>query len=210
MRRNKPGTRQADLWAWDIEDVSNMQGPLAVQEYIQELIRNDPSNVQKICEPPKDVDINVWQYEHLRQFILELNLLATQLKGVCTSQTCPKMKAADDWLYLCAAHKTPQECSAIDYMIHNLDQSTSILQNIKNYNSRVSIPQSAVKNLAPIVRRLYRLFTHTYYNHRQAFLDFEKEMYLCSRFTEYALKFDMMAPKLLTIPQSELNIKDNN
>ena len=35
----------------------------------------DPSNVKKICEPPPEVDEAVWQYEHIRQFILELNLL---------------------------------------------------------------------------------------------------------------------------------------
>ena len=46
-----------------------MNGPFAVQEYLQELISNiiikiftgsDPSNVQKICEPPKEVDESVW------------------------------------------------------------------------------------------------------------------------------------------------------
>eukprot|EP01016_Furgasonia_blochmanni_P019975 TRINITY_DN2223_c0_g1_i4.p1 TRINITY_DN2223_c0_g1~~TRINITY_DN2223_c0_g1_i4.p1 ORF type:complete len:263 (-),score=15.00 TRINITY_DN2223_c0_g1_i4:171-959(-) len=173
LRRNRIGTRSADLWAWEIEDFSNMQGPLAVQEYIQELIRNDPSNVKKIVEPPPDVDVNVWQYEHLRQFILELNLLVTQLKGVCTPASCPTMKATEDWLYRCAVHKSPQECSAIDYMIHNLDQATSILQNVKIYSSRVSIPPSAVKNLGPIVRRLYRLFSHTYFNHKEIFMEFE-------------------------------------
>jgi len=38
MRRNRIGTKSAELWAWDIEDPSNMQGPLVVQEYIQSLI----------------------------------------------------------------------------------------------------------------------------------------------------------------------------
>ena len=42
------------------------QGPLFVQEYLQELIRNDPSNIKKICEKPKEVETSVWQYEHLR------------------------------------------------------------------------------------------------------------------------------------------------
>jgi hypothetical protein len=65
----------------------------------------NPSNVKKIITPPPEVDVNVWQYEHLRQFILELNLLVTQLKGVCTAQSCPKMKATEAWLYLCAVHK---------------------------------------------------------------------------------------------------------
>ena len=74
------------------------------------------------------------------------------------------MKGSNDSEYLCAAHKSPVNCSAIDYMVHNLDQSTSILLNIKNYSSRVSI--SETKNLDTIVRRLYRLFSHTYYFHK--------------------------------------------
>lgn len=27
---------------------------------------NDPGNVKKIVEPPKEVDESVWQYEHIR------------------------------------------------------------------------------------------------------------------------------------------------
>ena len=77
--------------------------------------------MKKICEPPKEVDEIVWQYEHIRQFILEMNLLVVQLQGICSSRSCPKMNATDEWLYLCASHKQPKECSAIDYMIHNLD-----------------------------------------------------------------------------------------
>jgi hypothetical protein len=203
IRRNKIGTRSVDLWSWNVEEFSNMQGPLAVQEYIQELIRNDPSNVSKIIEPPPEVDIYVWQYEHLRQFILELNLLVTQLNGICTPQTCPKMKA-NDWLYLCASHKKEQECTAIDYMTHNLDLATSILNNLKNFNSRVSIPSSSVKNLGTLARRLYRLFSHCFYNHKEIFLEFENEMFLCARFTEFAKRFDLMQTKHFNIPDEVL------
>ena len=38
MRRNRIGTKSADLWAWEVEELTNNQGPLAVQEYIQQLI----------------------------------------------------------------------------------------------------------------------------------------------------------------------------
>ena len=74
---------------------------------MQELIRNDASNIDKIIRTPENVDETVWQYEHIRQFILELNLLVVQLSGVCTREVCPKMKATDEWLYLCASHKQP-------------------------------------------------------------------------------------------------------
>mmetsp|Transcript_23498 Transcript_23498/g.41648 ORF Transcript_23498/g.41648 Transcript_23498/m.41648 type:complete len:209 (+) Transcript_23498:479-1105(+) len=203
-RRNRPGTRTSELWAWPVEDFANLTGPFAVQEYIQDTIRADPANVQKICEPPHDVDIVVWQYEHMRQFILELNLLVVQLQGVCTPSFCPKMKATDDWMYLCATHKTPQECSAIDYMVHTIDNSTALLQSNKYFSSRVSIPQSSIKCLVSMVRRLYRLFTHSYYHHRDIFMDFERAMHLCARFTHFVQRFDMMPTKLISIPSHAL------
>lgn len=73
------------------------------------------------------------------------------------------MKGSNDSEYLCAAHKTAMNCSAIDYMIHNLDQSTSILLSVKNYINRGIAPET--KNLDTLVRRLYRLFSHTYHFH---------------------------------------------
>lgn len=200
VRRNRPGTLREDLWNWELEEYSEMTGPFSVQEYIQELIRQDSSNVAKICEPPSDVDVSVWQYEHMRQFITELNQLVVNLMGICTPSTCPKMKATDEWLYLCASHKTPQECSAIDYMTHTLDHATSLLHNNKNFASRVSIPPTSIKYLTSIVRRLYRLFTHTYFHHRDVFMKCEKQMHLCGRFTEFVQRFDMMQNKLFTIP----------
>ena len=58
-------------------------------------------------------------------------------------------------------------------MTHNLDFATSILQNIKNFNSRISIPPNSIKNIGTLVRRLYRLFSHCYYNHKDIFMEFE-------------------------------------
>ena len=109
IRRNRPGTRAADLYNWAPEEFNKMKGLFSVQEYIQELIRHDPSDITKIIEQPVEVDVNVWKYEHLRQFILETNLLVVQLQRNCTKETCPKMKATDDWLYLCAVHKDTVE-----------------------------------------------------------------------------------------------------
>lgn len=117
IRRNRPGTRGSDLYNWAPEDFGKMKGLFSVQEYIQELIRDNPSDVKKIIEAPAEVDLSVWKYEHLRQFILETNLLIVQLQGVCTKQTCEKMKATDDWQYLCAVHKETQEVKLQFYFL---------------------------------------------------------------------------------------------
>jgi hypothetical protein len=117
IRRNRPGTRASDLYNWAPEDYSKMKGLFSVQEYIQELIRDNPSDVKKIITAPNEVDISVWKFEHLRQFILESNLLIVQLQGVCTKQSCPKMKATDDWLYLCAVHRETQEVLYVNIVL---------------------------------------------------------------------------------------------
>ena len=49
-------------------------------QYIQQNIRSDCSNIDKILEPPEGQDEGVWKYEHLRQFCLELNGLAVKLQ----------------------------------------------------------------------------------------------------------------------------------
>ena len=41
--------------------------------------------------------------------------LATRLQAECSPTTCPQMTATDQWIFLCAAHKSPKECSAIAY-----------------------------------------------------------------------------------------------
>lgn len=109
IKRNKPGTKSSDLYNWPPEEYSKIKGLFAVQEYIQGLIRDDPQNIQKIIETPEEVDETIWKFEHLRQFILETNLLIVQLQRECTRETCPKMKATDDWLYLCSVHRETQE-----------------------------------------------------------------------------------------------------
>lgn len=125
LKRNKPGTKAADLYYWQPEEFNKMKGLFSVQEYIQELIRDDPSDIKKIITPPKEVDALVWKYEHIRQFILETNLLIVQLQGICTKNTCPKMKATDDWLYLCS-HPPTNVTNEVTYNYFNYSVAQSI------------------------------------------------------------------------------------
>jgi hypothetical protein len=43
---------------------------------IQQTIREDFKDIEKILTCPKGVEESVWKYEHLRQFCMELNGLA--------------------------------------------------------------------------------------------------------------------------------------
>lgn len=46
------------------------------------------------------------------------------------------MTATEQWIFLCAAHKTPKECPAIDYTRHTLDGAACLLNSNKYFPSR--------------------------------------------------------------------------
>lgn len=97
----------------------------------------------------------------------------------CSSQTCPEMRASE-WQYLCAVHDPPKACCAIDYCCHTLDWATNILTSPKHFPSRLTLgsesgggPQAGLRHLTNIFRRLYRIFAHAWFQHREVFWQVE-------------------------------------
>lgn len=70
---------------------------------------------------------------------MELNGLAVRLQSECHPETCTQMTATEQWIFLCAAHKTPKECPAIDYTRHTLDGAACLLNSNKYFPSRLEI-----------------------------------------------------------------------
>jgi hypothetical protein len=103
----------------------NLDSAFQLQEYIAQLVKRDPFDIEAIVRLPSgqtsqqeqndpssssnaqdvpDVDQNCWVYEHLRRLAQDLTYpLITLLQTECTRQSCPEMKAGE-WLYLCVAH----------------------------------------------------------------------------------------------------------
>lgn len=74
-----------------------------------------------------------------RQFCMELNGLAVELQAECLPDTCSQMTSTEQWIFLCAAHKTPKECPAIDYTRHTLDGAACLLNSNKYFPSRYNL-----------------------------------------------------------------------
>lgn len=86
LKRNKPGTKanvsrnmfssrrtqftinyvSQSFRKWPDESFEEMESTLAVQEFIQQQIRKDPSTIDIILTPPDSQEEGVWKYEHLR------------------------------------------------------------------------------------------------------------------------------------------------
>ncbi|CAE6489100.1 unnamed protein product [Rhizoctonia solani] len=190
------------------------------QEYIAQLIRQDPHDVQKIVTPPKpddeksSVDDGCWLYEQLRRLAQDLTYpLITNLQLECNRETCPEMKAGE-WLYLCVAHGNTTgghiQCCAIDYIVHTLDSATALLNSTRVFPSRLSVPQSSYRHFSSLARRLSRIFAHAYYHHRELFSQAEAESSLYARFLALSQQHSLVPAELLVIPSESFELNPSN
>uniref|UniRef100_A0A2K5Q4Q3 Uncharacterized protein n=1 Tax=Cebus imitator TaxID=2715852 RepID=A0A2K5Q4Q3_CEBIM len=155
---------------------------LGTKQCIQQNIRADCSNIDKILEPPEGQDENIWKYEYLKQFCLELNGPDVKPQSECHPDTCTEMTASEQQICL--------YCPAIDYTRHILDGVVN-----KYFPIRVSIKESSVAKLGSI----YRIFSHAYFHHWQIFDEYENETFLCCQFTNFALKCNLMSKDKLSV-----------
>ena len=60
--------------------------------------------------------------------------------------------------------------------------------------------ESSVAKLGSVCRRVYRIFSHAYFHHRQIFEAFESDTHLCRRFTVFVTKYKLMTRDNLIVP----------
>ncbi len=135
-----------------------------------------------LANPPENVDRSLWLYELCRFLVQKANNLIVAFfaeEPPCSSKTCPEMRASE-WQYLCAVHDPPKACCAIDYCCHTLDWAANVLTSQKHFPSRLTLgteaaggTQQSVRQLTNIFRRVYRIFAHAWFQHRQVFWQVE-------------------------------------
>lgn len=209
--KNPPGTCFKDLYNWKTPvEITNVTEACTIQLYIQQLIRNDASRYKEINKRPSKVAENLWLCELFRQTIIDLNFLVLELSTVCKSENpdCSKMIATTTYEFRCAAHSPPKQCSAMDYMLHTLDNVTLILNSPKVYTERNKPSKSCHRDLETLDRRLYRLFAHAFFHHKDVFVRYEKKHYLYRRFMDMTATYSLATPDQL-LPKIPLTAFDN-
>ncbi|ORY73825.1 Mob1/phocein [Leucosporidium creatinivorum] len=176
--------------------------------FLNALVQRDPADVERIAAVPVDeqegegremVEVDVWVLEQLRRLALDQSIWVAKLAEECTPTTCPEMRA-NEWLYLCAAHQPPLSCCAIDYTVHTLDGSVSLLNSTKYFPSRLQVPSSSLRFLPAVARRLYRSFGHAFFHHRPLFDSLESQTSLYQRFLALNASYDLIDQELMVIP----------
>lgn len=115
---------------------------------------------------------------------------------------------ASEWQYLCAVHDPPKSCCAIDYCCHTLDWATNTLTSPKYFPSRLTLgaegsggPQASMRHLTNIFRRLYRIFAHAWFQHREVFWTVEGHDGLYVFFKTVCDMYALIPEDNYTIPQ---------
>ncbi|KAI8931187.1 hypothetical protein NX059_011537 [Plenodomus lindquistii] len=137
----------------------------------------DRDMAYKLSQSPENVDKTLWLYELCRFLTQKVNSIIVALfsdNPPCSSSTCPEMRASE-WQYLCAVHDPPKSCCAIDYCCHTLDWAANTLTSPKHFPSRLALgtdqstQHSQMRQLTNIFRRVYRIFAHAWFQHRDMF-----------------------------------------
>ncbi|KAJ2316643.1 hypothetical protein GGI00_006962 [Coemansia sp. RSA 2681] len=200
LRANLAGTREEDCFRWSYSSVDEIETELASQEYLQSLIRRRRFDIDALVEVPRGVEPLSWLYEHMRQICVELGYYITAMHGECTEHGCPLMRAAET-TYYCAGHGRPRPCTAMGYSVHTLDYAVRQLSSVVSFPDRRSVGESSVKHFQSMVRRLYRVFAHAYFHHRELFERQESTTCLYARFVRLARKYELTPESLIIIPE---------
>ena len=123
---------------------------------------------------------------------------------------------ASEWQYLCAVHEPPKPCCAIDYCCHTLDWAAYTLASQKNFPSRLTLgnetsggSQGGVRQLTNVMRRVYRIFAHAWFQHRQVFWQVEGHEGLYILFKTVCDVFNLIPEENYTIPSEAEGLTGN-
>lgn len=130
----------------------------------------------------------------------------------CSAATCPEMRASE-WQYLCAVHDPPKSCAAIDYCCHTLDWAATTLTQTKHFPSRLGLGsgsgnvaagdkvlQQQMKEIKNIFRRVYRIYAHAWFQHRDMFWRVESKTGLYVFFKTVCDEYGIIESENYTIP----------
>ncbi|KAJ5753412.1 uncharacterized protein N7511_007565 [Penicillium nucicola] len=128
-------------------------------------------------------------------FYNQINLLYGSITEFCSPQTCPEMKATDEFEYLwqdSENFKRPTKMSAPDYIEHLMAWVQSNVDNEQMFPSRIGVPfpKTFPSLLRQIFKRLYRVYAHIYCHHYPVVVHLGLEPHLNTSFKHYVLFID--------------------
>ncbi|KAK5295664.1 Mitotic exit network component [Cryomyces antarcticus] len=152
-------------------------------------------SLRKAVKLPEGEDINEWLAVNVVDFYNQINLLYGSITEFCSPQTCPEMKATDEFEYLwqdSETYKRPTKMPAPSYVEHLMAWVQSNIDNETQFPSRIGVPfpKTFPALLRQMFKRLYRVYAHIYCHHYPVIIHLGLEPHLNTSFKHYVLFVD--------------------
>ncbi|KAL5324079.1 hypothetical protein ACEPPN_008622 [Leptodophora sp. 'Broadleaf-Isolate-01'] len=169
-------------------------------------------SLRKIVKLPEGEDENEWlavnsagplttvgcpgtKGDSVVDFYNHINLLYGSITEFCSPQSCPEMKATDEFEYLwqdSETYKRPTKMPAPTYIEHLMGWVQSNIDNEAVFPSRIGVPfpKSFPSMIRQVFKRMYRVYAHIYCHHYPVIRELGLEAHLNTSFKHYVLFID--------------------
>ncbi|KIW20450.1 hypothetical protein PV08_01025 [Exophiala spinifera] len=153
-------------------------------------------SLRKAVKLPEGEDLNEWLAVNVVDFYNQINLLYGSITEFCSPQSCPEMKATDEFEYLwqdaATGYPKPTKMAAPEYIEHLMTWVQSNVDNESTFPSRIGVPfpKHFPSTVRQLFKRLYRVYAHIYCHHYQVIVHLGLEPHLNTSFKHYVLFID--------------------
>ncbi|KAI9718249.1 MAG: Maintenance of ploidy protein mob1 [Candelaria pacifica] len=169
-------------------------------------------SLRKAVKLPEGEDLNEWLAVNVVDFYNQINLLYGSITEFCSPQSCPEMKATDEYeisrglastvplIYIRFEYlwqdsenfKRPTKMPAPEYIEHLMAWVQSNIDDEKVFPSKIGapFPKNFQSVLRQLFKRLYRVYAHIYCHHYPVIIQLGLEPHLNTSFKHYILFID--------------------
>ncbi|MCJ1298410.1 MOB kinase activator 1B [Hypocenomyce scalaris] len=152
-------------------------------------------SLRKAVKLPDGEDVNEWLAVNVVDFYNQINLLYGSITEFCSPQSCPEMKATDEFEYLwqdSENFRRPTKMPAPEYIEHLMAWVQSNVDNEQMFPSRIGVPfpKTFSALIRQLFKRLYRVYAHIYCHHYPVIVQLGLEPHLNTSFKHYVLFVD--------------------
>ncbi|RYP31646.1 hypothetical protein DL767_005653 [Monosporascus sp. MG133] len=152
-------------------------------------------SLRKVVKLPEGEDENEWLAVNMVDFYNQINLLYGAITEFCSPQSCPEMKATDEFEYLWQdgeTYKRPTKMAAPAYIEQLMGWVQGLIDDESVLPSRIGVPfpRQFPQLARQIFKRLYRVYAHIYCHHYPVVRELGLEPHLNTSFKQYVLFVD--------------------
>ncbi|KAH0791732.1 MOB kinase activator-like 1A [Histomonas meleagridis] len=161
-------------------------------------------DLKEAVKLPANRTFEEWAAAHVSEFFNQLNLLFSSIIDNCTTESCPEMTAGPAYKYYWQdndKYKKPTMIPAREYIANVLLMVEKYLDDESVFPSdpATPYPKNFREILVNIFKRMFRIYAHIYFHHREHIQRIGAEAHLNTCFRHFVI----FAKEFKLIPEDQ-------